>query len=121
MRFSPAVGRDEPPGTPLSAELLLRPTIRHPDLTTVLTPGMQRAIHLTLQRDEHGRPVDALYVHGDAPREESRRVENVIWSSLVGAQGDAPGTLGAIGAGQRSEPLAITQLMLLYHLFDAVR
>ncbi len=121
VRFSPAAGRDEPPGTPLSAELLLRPTIRHPDLTTVLAPGMQRAIHLTLQRDEHGRPVDALYVHGDAPREESRRVENVIWSSLVGAQGDAPGTLGAIGAGQRSEPLAITQLMLLYHLFDAVR
>jgi hypothetical protein len=25
-----------------------RPTIQHPDLTTVLAPGMQRTIHLTL-------------------------------------------------------------------------
>jgi phosphoribulokinase len=65
--------------------------------------------------------VDALHVRGDAPREESRRVENVIWSSLVGEQGDAPGTLGTIGEDRRSEPLAITQLMLLYHLLDAVR
>lgn len=121
VRFSPATDRDEPPETALSAELLLRPTIRHPDLTTVLAPGMQQTIHLTLQRDEHGRPVDALYVHGDAPRDESHRVENAIWSSLVGEQGAAPSTLGAIGEGRRSEPLAITQLMLLYHLLDTMR
>jgi phosphoribulokinase len=121
VRFHPTTGRDDPPDTPLSAELLLRPTIHHPDLTTVLAPGMQQTIHLTLQRDEHGRPVDALYVRGDAPREESRKVENVIWSSLVGEQGDAPSTLGAIGDDRRSEPLAITQLMLLYHLLDAVQ
>jgi phosphoribulokinase len=76
VRFTPTASCDDPLDTLLSAELLLRPTI-----------------HLTLQRDEHGRPVDCLYVHGDAPREESRR----------------------------SEPLAITQLMLLYHLLDAVR
>jgi len=43
------------------------------------------------------------------------------YSSLVGEQGDAPSTLGAIGEGRRSEPLAITQLMLLYHLLDSVR
>ena len=121
VRFHPTTGRDDLPDTPLSAELLLRPTIHHPDLTTVLAPGMQQTIHLTLQRDEHGRPVDALYVRGDAPREESRKVENVIWSSLVGEQGDAPSTLGAIGDDRRSEPLAITQLMLLYHLLDAVQ
>lgn len=41
----------------------------------------------TGKRDEHGRPVEALQVHGDG----------------------------------RSEPLAITQLMLLYHLLDALR
>lgn len=121
VRFSPATGHDNPPETPLSAELLLRPTIHHPDLTTVLAPGMQQTIHLTLQRDEDGRPVDALYVHGDAPRKESRRVEKTIWSSLVGEQGHAPCTLGVIEEGRRSEPLAITQLMLLYHLLDAAQ
>lgn len=40
---------------------------------------------------------------------------------FVGELGDAPGTLGTIGGDRRSEPLAITQLMLLYHLLDAVR
>ncbi len=30
-------------------------------------------------------------------------------------------TLGAIGDDGRCEPLALTQLMLLYHLLDAVR
>ena len=121
VRFSPTTGHNGSPETPLSVELILRATIDHPDLTTVLAPGMQQTIHLTLQRDEHGQPVDALHVHGDAPQEESRRVEKAIWSSLVGEQGDAPNTLGAIGEDRRSEPLAITQLMLLYHLLNAVR
>ena len=121
VRFSPTPGHNDSPETPLSVELLLRATIDHPDLTTVLAPGMQQTIHLTLQRDEHGQPVDALHVHGDAPQEESRRVEKAIWSSLVGEQGDAPSALGAIGEHRRSEPLAITQLMLLYHLLNAGR
>jgi len=30
VRFAPIPGRDDPPETPLSAELLLRPTVRHP-------------------------------------------------------------------------------------------
>jgi phosphoribulokinase len=33
VRFAPVEQRHDPPGTPLSAELLLRPTIRHPDLS----------------------------------------------------------------------------------------
>jgi phosphoribulokinase len=35
VRFAPIAGRDDPPGTPLSAEVLLRPTIRQPDLTAL--------------------------------------------------------------------------------------
>ncbi len=120
VRFSPIASRADPPDTPLSAELLLRPTIRHPDLTSVLSTGLQRAIHLKLMRDE-GRPVDALHIHGYVPREESRTVEKAIWSSLNEA-GEPPACLGVINDDeQRSEPLAITQLLLLYHLLDAVR
>ena len=44
------------PDTPLSAELLLRPTIRQPDLTEILQPDMTRTIHLRLGRDTDGRP-----------------------------------------------------------------
>jgi phosphoribulokinase len=100
---------------PLSATLLLRPTIRHPDLSTVLTDDNRRAIHLKLVRDEDGKPVDALHVHGHAPRELSQQVERHIWS-LLGEEDPLPTTLGVLDGDRRSEPLALTQLVLLFHL-----
>jgi phosphoribulokinase len=119
VRFAPVEQRHDPPGTPLSAELLLRPTIRHPDLSTVLA-GSGESMHLKLTRDEDGRPVDALHIHGYAPREDSQLLEKAIWAGL-GAGVEVPGFLGELDGGQRSEPLAITQLLLLYHLIDAAR
>ncbi|MHB1613858.1 MAG: phosphoribulokinase [Actinomycetes bacterium] len=120
VRFAPVPGRQDPPGTPLSAELLLRPTIRHPDLSRVLSEVDQHAVHLKLIRDADGRPVDALHLHGYVPREESTLVEKAIWAEL-GVDEELPATLGVIGESQRSDPLAITQLLLLYHLLDAAR
>jgi len=120
VRFGPVEGRADPPDTPLSAELTLRSTIRHPDLSGVFRESDRRAMHLKLVRDEDNRPVDALHVHGYVPREESRVLEKAIWAEL-GAETELPSSLGQIGEGRRSEPLAITQLMLLYHMLDAVR
>ncbi len=119
VRFGPIAQRDDPPDTPLSAELTLRSTIRHPDLTGVFRESDRRAMHLKLVRDD-GRPVDALHVHGYVPREESRMLEKAIWAEL-GAETELPSSLGQLGEGVRSEPLAITQLLLLYHMLDAVR
>jgi phosphoribulokinase len=119
VRFAPVEQRDDPPGTPLSVQLLLRPTIRHPNLTQILADGGQ-PMHLKLTRDEDGRPVDALHVHGYAAREDSRMLEKAIWSSLT-EEADLPETLGILDGCQRSEPLAITQLLLLYHLLEAAR
>jgi phosphoribulokinase len=119
VRFAPVAQRDDPPGTPLSAELLLRPTIRHPNLNGILTESDQ-PMHLKLTRDEDGRPVDALHIHGYAPREESRVLEKAIWASLSEDVG-LPEPLGNLDDGRRSEPLAITQLLLLYHLLEAAR
>jgi phosphoribulokinase len=124
ISFAPLTGRAVPAGTPLSAELLLRPTIRHPDLDGVVPDGTAggpgTAIHLRLARDADGRPVDALHVHGDAAREDSEVVEKAIWSRL-GADSGPPACLGRTREGQRTEPLAITQLLLVYHLLDAAR
>ncbi|MQA15954.1 MAG: phosphoribulokinase [Pseudonocardiaceae bacterium] len=120
VRFGPIEGRQDPPDTPLSAELLLRPTIRHPDLTGVFADGDRSAMHLTLLRDDDGRPIDALHVHGYVPPEDSQTLEKAIWSEL-GAESDLPGSLGQLGENGRSEPLAITQLLLLYHLLEASR
>jgi phosphoribulokinase len=119
VRFSGIRDRHDPPDTPLSAELLLRPTIRHPDLSAILAESGE-SMHLRLTRDEDGRPVDALHVHGYAPREESRMLEKAIWAGL-GEGTEVPGFLGELDGGQRSEPLAITQLLLLYHLLEAAR
>jgi phosphoribulokinase len=118
VRFSPIPGRHDPPGTPFSAELLLRPTISHPDLTGVLPVAGQHAIHLKLARDGTSRPVDALHVHGHACPEDSAVVEKAIWAEL-GLRSAPPQALGRLPGGQRSEPLAITQLLLLYHLLEA--
>lgn len=119
VRFSAVEGRDDPPGTPLSAELLLRPTIRHPDLSGILA-GSGSSMHLKLTRDEDGRPVDALHIHGYVPREESLMLEKAIWAGL-GEGTELPGFLGELEGSQRSEALAITQLLLLYHLIEAAR
>jgi phosphoribulokinase len=119
VRFAPVAQRHDPKSTPLSAELLLRPTIRHPDLTAVLA-GCGESMHLKLTRDEDGRPVDALHVHGYAPSEDSRMLEKAIWSALGGGI-ELPAVLGDLGDGKRSEPLAVTQLLLLHHLIESSR
>jgi phosphoribulokinase len=122
VRFAPVEQRHDPPETPLSAELLLRPTVRHPDLSEVLPDGSDghpRPMHLKLTRDG-GRPVDALHVHGYVPREDSRTLEKAIWAGLSEDTG-LPDTLGTLDDGRRAEPLAITQLLLLYHLLGATR
>ncbi|GAA4747718.1 phosphoribulokinase [Actinomycetospora chibensis] len=120
VRFAPIEGRDDPAGTSLSASLMMRPTIDHPDLTDVLQSGLSRAMHLKLERDPDGRPVETLHVHGYVPREESLGVEKAIWSALGAPDTETPECLGRLGDA-RSEPLAIAQLLLLYHLTDAAR
>ncbi len=74
-------------------------------------------MHLKLIRDEDGRPVDALHVHGYASLEESDMLEKAIWEALA-LDVPRPDSLGMLGADKRSAPLAISKLMLLYHLLD---
>jgi phosphoribulokinase len=119
IRFAPIAGRGTPDGTPLSAEILLRPTVQHPDLSGVLTDDDRRTLHLKLIRDSDRRPVDALHVHGYAPREDSRIVEKAIWEQLS-TDAPLPETLGVLADGGRNEPLAIAQLLLVWHLYEAL-
>lgn len=118
VRFAPIPERSEAKSAPLSAEVLLRPTISHPALTSVLTDDNRSAMHLKIIRDNDGTPVDCLHVHGYTPGEDARRLEKLIWEES-GAPGAPPASLGATGDNERSEPLALTQLILLYHLLQA--
>jgi phosphoribulokinase len=117
VSFAPIATRNDPPGTPLSAELMLRPTIQHPALSNALTDDHRTAMHLKIMRDKDGTPTDCLHVHGHASAEEARQLEKVIWAELE-VEGGPPERLGEVNPGERSEPLAITQLILLYHLLQ---
>ncbi|HZQ26431.1 MAG TPA: phosphoribulokinase [Acidimicrobiales bacterium] len=117
-RFAPIAERGENGQAPLSATVLLRPTAPHPDLSGVLNEDTREAIHLKLARDVDGKPVDALHIHAYAAERTTRRVKEAIWGAL-GIDDDVPDCLGGIEPGVRSEPLAILQLILLYHLLLA--
>jgi phosphoribulokinase len=119
VRFAPVAGRDDPPGTPLPAELLLRATVQHPPLSNILTDDVGTAMHLEIIRDSDGTPVDCLRVHGHAAPEEIRLLEKAIWDGVADRK-ELPHGLGELSPGVRSEPLAITQLLLLYHLVQEV-
>jgi phosphoribulokinase len=118
VRFSPIAERDETPDDPLSAYLLLRPTISHPDLTTILNDDVKAGMHLKLRRDDDGKPVDSVHIHSYADREDTKTVEQAIWDEL-GVDEPVPESLGRIDSETRDEPLALTQLILLYHLIQA--
>jgi phosphoribulokinase len=120
VRFAPIEERGEKEAGLLSATVLLRPTAPHPDLTGILGADTREAIHLKLARDDDGKPVDALHVHAYASREKTQRVEEVIWAGL-GIGEDLPESLGMIDGDVRSEPLAVVQLIFLYHLLLARR
>jgi phosphoribulokinase len=127
VQFAPlsmALGVDhaaiDVPDSILSAMLLLRPTIPHPDLSAVLGDDTRAALHLKLVRDADGKPVDALHIHGHADPALSRRVEEHIWADL-GSDERLPDALGVLEPGRRSDPLALTQLILLFHLLHAAR
>ena len=119
VQFAPIEERGESAEDPLSATLLLRPTIAHPDLASILTEDTRKAIHLKLSRDEDGKPVDAVHIHGYADEEVTGKVKHAIWDQL-GVDEPLPDFLGELEpGGTRSEPLALSQLLLLYHLIQA--
>jgi phosphoribulokinase len=118
VRFSPIEERGETPADPLSAYLLLRPTISHPDLSTILDEDVKEGMHLKLRRDEDSKPVDSVHIHSYAAREDTKKVEQAIWDEL-GVDEAVPESLGRIDSDTRDEPLALTQLILLYHLIQA--
>ena len=117
IRFSHIEERGETRDDPLSATLLLRPTIDHPDLSGVLGDDTRQAMHMKLSRDIDGKPVDSVHIHSYAEPAVTKKVEKAIWDQL-GVDEPVPQSLGMI-EDVRDEPLALTQLLLLFHLIQA--
>jgi len=109
--------------------LVLRPTIPHPDFTKILdSNGSQSgsAVRLDLDRDM-GKPVDMLEVDGHATVEQVMQLERMLcneiphlgqFCSLEGNR-DIGKVVGTTGETLQSYPLAITQLLITYHMLKA--
>ncbi len=118
VRFAPIEERGETVDDPLSATLLLRPTISHPDLPAILGEDTSEAMHVRLIRDDDGKPVDAVHIHSYADPKVAKKAEQAIWDEL-GLDSPVPDSLGMLDSDRRDDPLALTQLVLLYHLIQA--
>ena len=120
VTFYPPEGHAEETGAHLNVRHLLRPTLPHPDLSPILDRGAHSGLHLELSRDTDGKPVDLLEIHGDIANARAERLEELLWS-LVPEASHLRGNVGAFDAGgrQMSHPLALTQLLIAYHMVKA--
>jgi phosphoribulokinase len=124
VRFHPdiSVEADQPDGH-LNVHLVLRPTIPHPDLTYLAnrTNGRAAGIRLELGRD-YGRPVEFLEVDGSVSREQTAQLEQAVWKHLPDLRPLRADQFGDYNFGtemRHSDPLALTQLLITYHLLRA--
>ncbi|NJO80564.1 MAG: phosphoribulokinase [Cyanobacteria bacterium RM1_2_2] len=113
----------------LNARLVLRPTIPHPDLTHILGSNgnhLGSAIRLELGRDM-GKPVDVLEIDGHATSEQVKELERVLCNEVpylgkfcsLGGNEDLGKLIGTTGETLQSYPLALTQLLITYHILKA--
>lgn len=113
------------PRDPLNARLVLRPTLPHPDLTYLIegAPSTERAIRLKLGRDA-GRPVDFLEIDGHVADEHAVELERAIQSHLPDEPLLDVSHHGEFQEGttvRHSSSLALTQLLLTYHVLRTYR
>ncbi|MGE5655398.1 MAG: phosphoribulokinase [Actinomycetota bacterium] len=115
----------------LNVRLVLRPTIPHPDFTEILdqgSPNFQPAIRLGLDRDM-GKPVDVLEVDSHATDEQVKELEMILCNELphlrsfCSSQGNIEigKLIGTTGETLQSYPLALTQLLIAYHMMKAIQ
>ncbi|MBI4670959.1 MAG: phosphoribulokinase [Chloroflexi bacterium] len=121
VRFYPAQGvAPDQAGPNLNVQLVLRPTIPHPDLSYLFNGAgsPNSGIRLELNRDK-GRPVDLLEINGQVSTEHAVRLEDAIWQHLPDLRPvhqDQFGDYQDRTEVRHSHPLALTQLLLTYHL-----
>ncbi|MCU0550420.1 MAG: phosphoribulokinase [Leptolyngbya sp. Prado105] len=114
----------------LDVRLVLRPTIPHPELTRVVGENSPTgsAIRLGLDRDM-GKPVDVLEIDGHATKDQVVHLERFICdelpalSNVCNPTGDTElgKVSGTTGEMIQSYPLAMTQLLIVYHMLKATR
>ena len=115
----------------LNVRLVLRPTIPHPDLTEIFDQSAAKtmpAIRLGLDRDM-GKPVDVLEVDSHATSNQVKELEKVLCSEIpdllpycsLDTDQELGKITGTTGESLQSYPLALTQLLVAYHMLKATQ
>lgn len=122
INFYPPEGHEEETGARLNVRHIMRPTLPHPDLTPIIDSTPNGGIRLELVRDIDGKPVDVLEIMGDISESKAKRVEDLLWSLIPEASYLRQNVGTYEGGGQTiSHPLALTQLILAYHMVKAAQ
>ncbi|MDZ4872764.1 MAG: Phosphoribulokinase [Chroococcidiopsis cubana SAG 39.79] len=115
----------------LNVRLVLRPTIPHPGFTEIIQSNRANytsPIRLELDRDM-GKPVDVLEIDGHATKEDVIHLERMLCSEIpslipfcsTDSNPDLGKLVGTTGEILQSYPLALTQLLISYHMLKAAR
>lgn len=104
----------------LNVRLALHGTLHHPDLSQIIDEDRSGCVRSTLGREE-GRAVEYLEIDGSIPDEPALALERGILNHLDECGAASPADLGQYSDSQveQSHPLALTQLLLVYHLLRA--
>ncbi|MEB3882347.1 phosphoribulokinase [Lyngbya sp. CCY1209] len=130
VTFYPPDGDSEDSST-LNVRLMLRPTIPHPDFTDILPKSQvdhRPAVRLGLDRDMR-KPVDVLEVDSHATQEQVQELEMTLCNELPNLKNFCSTTgnqelgsvVGTTGETLQSYPLALTQLLIAYHMIKATK
>ncbi len=131
VSFYPPEDNSDSSNGHLNVRLVLRPTIPHPDFTEIIkfsNGDSKSAIRLELDRDM-SKPVDVLEIDGHATSEQVNKIERIMCSDMPHLSsvcdreanpeiGKVAGTTGEI---IQSNPLALTQLLITYHMLKATQ
>jgi phosphoribulokinase len=121
VRFQPPTGTDpRAADARYDVRMVLRPTIEHPDLGYLVdgSAHLDDSVRLELGRDG-GRPADFLHISNEVSPSQAVALENAIWQHLPGLRPLAADDFGTYQNGKEtrhSDHLALTQLLLAYHL-----
>jgi energy-coupling factor transporter ATP-binding protein EcfA2 len=129
--FDPPVNESEETTAHLGVKLVLRPTISHPDLSQILAGNSGdrvSTIRLTLDRDM-GKPVDVLEIDAHATIDGVKTLARMICADLpelhsvcdLEINPNLGQITGTTGETLQSYPLALTQLLITYHMLKATQ
>ena len=122
IQFYRPEGKDDEVGPGLNVRHTLRPTLPHPDLTSLLNVGANTGISLDLTRDKDGKPVDILDIHGSIETHRASKLEELLWALIPEAQHLRENTRSIEELekiNRISHPLMLTQLLTAYHMVKA--